>query len=194
MKIEKVDLYKSLSIETREVYFDENKEIIFLGRSNAWKSSLLNTIFNTKNLVKTSSKPGSTRTVNIFKVNNKHYFTDLPGYWFAKMWAIARDKVDALISWYVEERKINIKKAFVIIDSKLWAQKQDLDMYLFLKELEIPLIIINNKIDKLNKQEAKKSLDFALSTFFWEKIINFSTVTKEWLKELGQIIDESMKK
>lgn len=194
MKIENIELYKSITIETKEIFFDEKKEILFLGRSNAGKSSLLNILFNKKNFVKTSSKPGSTRTVNLFTVNNKFYFTDLPGYWFAKMWIIARDKIDALISWYVEERKPNIKKAFIIIDSKLWAQKRDLDMYLYLKNLNIPLVIINNKVDKLSKNEALKSIDSAYQIFFWEKILNFSTITKEWFKEFEAIIDESFKK
>lgn len=194
MKIEKVELYKVLNIETKDVFFDERKEIIFLGRSNAGKSSLLNTLFNTKSMARTSSKPGSTKTVNMFLVNNKYYFTDLPGYGFAKLGIVSRDKIDALISWYTEARSMYLKRAIMIIDSKLWPQKQDEDMYLYLKKLNMPILILNNKIDKLSKNDANKSHDYASQLFFWEKIINFSTVTKEWLKELVSILDESFKK
>ncbi len=194
MKIEKVELYKVLNIETKDVFFDERKEIIFLGRSNAGKSSLLNTLFNTKSMARTSSKPGSTKTVNMFLVNNKYYFTDLPGYGFAKLGIVSRDKIDALISWYTEARSMYLKQAIMIVDSKLGPQKQDEDMYLYLKKLNMPILILNNKIDKLSKNDANKSHDHASQVFFWEKIINFSTVTKEWLKELVSILDESFKK
>lgn len=194
MKIEKVELHKVLNIETKDVFFDERKEIVFLGRSNAGKSSLLNTLFNTKSLVRTSSKPGSTKTVNMFLVNNKYYFTDLPGYGFAKLGIVSRDKIDALISWYTEARSMYLKQAIMIVDSKLGPQKQDEDMYLYLKKLNMPILILNNKIDKLSKNDAKKSHDHVSQVFFWEKIINFSTVTKEWLKELVSILDESFKK
>ncbi len=194
MKIEKVELYKMLNIETKDVFFDERKEIVFLGRSNAGKSSLLNSLFNTKTLVRTSSKPGNTKTVNMFLVNNKYNLTDLPGYWFAKLGIISRDKIDALISWYTEARSMYLKRAIMIIDSKLWPQKQDTDMYLYLKNMNIPLLILNNKVDKLSKNDANKSHDHASLIFFWEKIINFSTVTKEWLKELISILDEDFKK
>ncbi|MDD5213679.1 MAG: ribosome biogenesis GTP-binding protein YihA/YsxC [Candidatus Gracilibacteria bacterium] len=194
MKIEKVELYKVLNIETKDVFFDERKEIIFLGRSNAGKSSLLNTLFNTKSMARTSSKPGSTKTVNMFLVNNKYYFTDLPGYGFAKLGIVSRDKIDALISWYTEARSMYLKQAIMIVDSKLGPQKQDEDMYLYLKKLNMPILILNNKIDKLSKNDANKSHNHASQVFFGEKIINFSTVTKEGLKELISILDESFKK
>ncbi len=69
------------------------------------KSSLMNTIFQRKDLVKTSSKPGKTRLANIFQVGTKYYLTDLPGYGFAKMGKQMKEDLDALISWYLEERR-----------------------------------------------------------------------------------------
>ena len=79
----------------------------------------MNGIFNRKALVKTSSKPGKTRTANIFVANTKYFFTDLPGYGFAKMGKELKEDLDSLISWYVEERKPYIKKVVLIVDSKI---------------------------------------------------------------------------
>jgi GTP-binding protein len=78
MKLKEVKFVKSVDINSKEVFFDEKHEIIFLGRSNVGKSSLMNAIFEKKDLVKTSSMPGKTRTANLFLLNNKYYFTDLP--------------------------------------------------------------------------------------------------------------------
>ena len=85
MKNLEVVFDKSISIESNKVSFDNKKQIVFVGRSNVGKSSLMNAIFQKKDLVKTSSLPGKTKLANIFKVNNKYDFVDLPGYGFAKL-------------------------------------------------------------------------------------------------------------
>ncbi|USN58330.1 MAG: 50S ribosome-binding GTPase [Candidatus Peribacteria bacterium] len=119
MKIQEVRFDKSVSIQDTELFFDARKEIIFVGRSNVGKSSLMNAIFHKKDLVKTSSRPGKTKTANLFLVNNKFYYTDLPGYGFAKLGKELKEHLDALISWYVEERKPYIKQVVILIDSKI---------------------------------------------------------------------------
>jgi GTP-binding protein len=78
MKISSVVFSRSLSIESEKIFFDEKSQVVFIGRSNVGKSSLMNRIFASKDLVKTSSMPGKTKLANLFLVNNKFYFTDLP--------------------------------------------------------------------------------------------------------------------
>jgi GTP-binding protein len=85
MKFSDVVFNKSVSLGSDEVMFEDKNEIIFVGRSNVGKSSIMNAIFDKKDLVKTSSRPGKTKTANIFTVANKYWLTDLPGYGFAKM-------------------------------------------------------------------------------------------------------------
>ena len=75
----------SVSLGSEKIFFDTRKEIVFVGRSNVGKSSVMNALFGKKDLVKTSARPGKTKTANIFEVGRKYYFTDLPGYGFAKM-------------------------------------------------------------------------------------------------------------
>jgi len=186
MNLKLVKFLKSVWLWATEYYFDDNNEVVFVWRSNMWKSSLMNALFEKKDLVKTSSKPWKTRLANIFLVENKYYFTDLPGYWFAKLGKNLKEELDGLISWYLEERSESIKKVVLLVDSKIWPQEADIDMYKYILDLELPVLIVLSKIDKLSNSEYQKSLKFAKETFFWQDIIWVSSVKKTWLKELSQ--------
>ena len=186
MNLKLVKFLKSVWLWATEYYFYDNNEVVFVWRSNMWKSSLMNALFEKKDLVKTSSKPWKTRLANIFLVENKYYFTDLPGYWFAKLGKNLKEELDGLISWYLEERSESIKKVVLLVDSKIWPQEADIDMYKYILDLELPVLIVLSKIDKLSNSEYQKSLKFAKETFFWQDIIWVSSVKKTWLKELSQ--------
>lgn len=192
MKIKEVKFIKSVFIDDDDIFLDSKSEIIFVWRSNVWKSSIMNALIWKKDMVKTSSKPGKTRTANLFLVNNKYYYTDLPWYWFAKLWKDFRDKLDALISWYSEERASHIKKVVILIDSRLWAQEIDIEMYKFLLELWLPITIVLSKIDKLSKNEVAKALEKTKKHFFWQEIIPVSSLKNLWIKELSRSIREAL--
>jgi GTP-binding protein len=192
MKFENVVFYKSVWLSMGEVYLENKKEIVFVWRSNMGKSSLLNAIFWRRDLVKTSSKPWKTRQANVFLVEKKYYFTDLPGYGFAKLWKNLKEKLDWLISWYLEERKDSIKKVVMLIDSKLWPQQTDEDMYDYILKLGLPLIIVLAKIDKLWNSEVKKSLNYAEKVFFGQEIIPVSSTKKTWIEDLNKNISKAL--
>ena len=192
MKLSEVVFYKSISLQAKEVIFDEKKEIIFVWRSNVWKSSIMNALFIKKDLVKTSSRPGKTRTANLFIVENKYYFTDLPGYGFAKLGKDHREELDGLISWYIEERKEFIKKIVILIDTKIWAQETDKQMYKYLLDLWLPICVVLSKIDKLKKTEISKALIDAKNDFFWQDIFCVSSKNNMWIKELEKELKKSL--
>jgi len=194
MFVKEVKFLKSVSINTDDVFIHERPEIVFVGRSNVWKSSIMNFIFSKKDMVKTSSRPGKTKTANLFMVNKKFYFTDLPWYGFARLWKDHKEQLDALISWYVEEKKPSIKKVIILIDSKIWPQESDIEMFKYLQELELPLLIVLSKIDRLNKGEVAKSLAHAKKVFFGQEIISISSTKKVWIKELEKVIREALVK
>jgi len=194
MFVKEVKFLKSVSINTDEVFIDERPEIIFVGRSNVWKSSIMNFIFSKKDMVKTSARPGKTKTANLFVVNKKFYFTDLPWYWFARLWKDHKEQLDALISWYVEEKKPSIKKVIILIDSKIWPQESDIEMFKYLQELELPILIVLSKIDRLNKSETAKSLIHAKKVFFGQEILAISSTKRVWIKELEKVIREALVK
>ena len=193
MKITSVSFDKSISIESDKVYLDNRKQIVFVWRSNVGKSSLMNSIFWKKDLVKTSSLPGKTKTANIFRVNNKYDFIDLPGYWFAKLWKENQKKLDDLISWYLEEFKLDIKRLVIVLDSKLWPTQIDIDMFKFIQEFGIPLVFVLNKIEKLSNNEITKSLNHTQEILFWQKIFTLSAKKGDWVNELLRFLWEDLK-
>ena len=126
-------------------------EIVFSGRSNVGKSSLMNKLFNRKNLARVSSVPGKTVTVNFFK-GDKVNFVDLPGYGYAK--AAKSEKLrwaDLMEGYFGSER--NITLVVQLIDSRHKPSKDDYDMLNFLKSGGYKTVIALTKIDKLNKTE-----------------------------------------
>ena len=192
MKLSDVKFYKSVGLETAEVMFDAKAEVVFVGRSNVGKSSIMNALFEKKDLVKTSARPGKTKLANIFTVANKYYMTDLPGYGFAKLGKNLKEQLDGLISWYLEERTTHLKKVIILIDSKLGAQQTDLDMYKYILELELPVTIVLSKIDKIGKNELNKSLAHAREIFFWQEIIAVSSTKKLGINELSKSIKTAL--
>lgn len=192
MFIKDVAFLKSVSINDNKVFFDEKDEIVFVGRSNVWKSSLMNALFQKKDLVKTSSKPWKTRTANLFVVNKKYYYTDLPWYGFAKLGKLLREHLDSLISWYLEERKQYIKQVVILIDAKLWAQEIDIENYKYILELELPVTVVLSKADKLSKNDVAKSINKAKNDFFGQTIFAVSSTKKHWLDELDKHLRKSL--
>ena len=192
MKIKQANFVKSVFIDDKEVFFDDRKEVVFIWRSNVGKSSIMNALMHKKDLVKTSSKPWKTKTANIFLVNNKYYFTDLPGYWFAKLGKEVLEKLDALISWYLEERKSHIKRVVMLIDTKIWPQQADIDTYKYVLELGIPIVIVLSKVDRLNKSEIAKSKTLASEIFFGQDIFPISSIKNIWIRELEKYLGDDL--
>ena len=192
MKIKEASFLKSVSINDSRVIFENKKEIVFVGRSNMWKSTLINKLLHKKDLVKTSARPGKTKTANIFIVNKKIYYTDLPWYGFARLGQDIRQGLDALISWYLEERRGNIKKVAILIDSKIWPQQSDIDMFHYIQELGLPIVIVLSKIDRLSKSEVQKSLSVTQQHFFGQQILPISSQKNTWIHELEKIFTQAL--
>ena len=129
------------------------KECCFIGRSNVGKSSLLNAITKTKKLAKTSKTPGRTQSINVFEVNNKIKIIDLPGYGFAKVSKVMREKLIGLIENYIEYRK-ELDHVFLLIDSKVGIKNSDIDMLDFLNNCSRNFSVILTKIDKISFNQA----------------------------------------
>lgn len=191
MRVKQASFIKSISINDNKIFFESRNEIVFVGRSNVWKSSLMNALMQKKDLVKTSSKPGKTRTANLFLVNEKYHFTDLPGYGFAKMWQEFREDLDALISWYLEEKQNTIKQVILICDAKIGPQQSDIDMYSYItNDLKMPITVVLSKIDRLSKNDINKSKFHTQETFFGSRVIPISSSKLDGIDEMRKIIWE----
>lgn len=133
-------------------------EYALIGRSNVGKSSLINMLTGRKSLAKTSATPGKTMLINHFLINKEWYLVDLPGYGFAKRGKKDVEKFQNLISHYVLDRQ-ELTCLFVLIDSRISPQKNDLDFIRFLGENEVPFGIIFTKADKSKKNDLKRNVD-----------------------------------
>ena len=124
-------------------------EVCFVGRSNVGKSSLMNKLFNRRNLVKVSSKPGKTANVNFFEADGVH-FIDLPGYGFAQKSKAERERWAQLIGDFFEmERSFNLVVS--LVDIRHDPSALDHQMIEFLQENEFPFIVALTKADKLSR-------------------------------------------
>jgi GTP-binding protein len=132
-------------------------EFAFIGRSNVGKSSLINMLTNNKSLAKISSSPGKTQKINHFLINKSWYLVDLPGYGFAKVSKVMRDKFSKMINDYVLHRP-NLVSLFVLIDSRIPPQKIDIDYINWLGTNSIPFCIIFTKTDKLSTKVLNDNL------------------------------------
>ena len=129
-------------------------EIVFTGRSNVGKSSLINKLFNRKGLARTSQTPGKTSTINFFCTDEAR-FVDLPGYGFAQVAQSEKDRWSELINGYfTQERRFCLVLA--LVDIRHAASKLDEGMLYFLQETELPYALVLTKADKLSKQQQMK--------------------------------------
>lgn len=126
-------------------------EIAFAGRSNVGKSSLLNTLFNRKGLAKVSQTPGKTSTINFFLTDDAR-FVDLPGYGYAKVSKSERDRWAELIEGYFNQDR-NFALVCSLVDIRHPASELDENMVRFLREAELPFLIVLTKGDKLSKSK-----------------------------------------
>lgn len=123
-------------------------EIAFAGRSNVGKSSLINRLLNRRNLVKVSSQPGKTQSLNFFTAGERLYLVDLPGYGFAKVPRKVQNDWKGLIASYILNRP-TLLCVVVIIDIRHEVKSRDLELVTWLKSENIPLLLVYTKQDKL---------------------------------------------
>ena len=169
-------------------------EIVFAGRSNVGKSSMLNRLFNRKNLARVSSMPGKTITINFFKVEDAR-IVDLPGYGYAKVAKGEKRRWAEMMEGYFQSPR-NIKLVVQLVDMRHKPSEDDYVMMRFLKDAGLPFIVAATKSDKLNKtqyNERKNALREELSEFGEDLvIIPFSSEKGEGTDELKGYIEDAL--
>ena len=190
MKIKNVSFLKSCTNASQFPEFDY-PEFAFFGRSNVGKSSLLNMILGQKNLVKIGSRPGVTKTINFFIVNDNRSFADMPGFGYAKLPMEIKKKLLPMIKEYIDKRE-NLRLAFLLIDIRRVPGDYERDIISMLTNNKVSVAITLTKCDKLsNNQRSKnisniqKALDISRDSIFLT-----SSETGEGKKELLILIDE----
>ena len=135
----------------RQIPESDLPEIVFAGRSNVGKSSMLNRLFNRKNLARVSSMPGKTITINFFKVEDVR-IVDLPGYGYAKVAKGEKRRWAEMMEGYFQSPR-NIQLVVQLVDMRHKPSEDDYIMMRFLKDAGFPFIVAATKSDKLNKTQ-----------------------------------------
>ena len=166
-------------------------EITFSGRSNVGKSSLMNKIFNRKSLVRVSSVPGKTITVNFFRVENVR-FVDLPGYGYAKLPDKEKIRFADLMENYFNSSR-DIRLVVQLVDMRHKPSNDDIGMISFLKENGFNFVVAMTKADKLNKTEFAKQKE-SISNLLAEMgvdvpVIPFSAMNGMGVDEIKKVIE-----
>lgn len=157
MKIIKSDLH-AIAVGPSQYPKDELPEIAFAGRSNVGKSSFINSMINRSNLARTSGKPGKTRTINFYIINENFRFVDLPGYGYAQVSKSEREKWGHIIEEYLTERE-NLREIMLIVDIRHEPSEQDLMMYNWIKSFGYKGLVIATKADKISKGNWQKHIN-----------------------------------
>lgn len=170
----------------------ELPELFLCGRSNVGKSTFINTLFDNKNLAKTSSKPGKTQVLNWFVINERFCLVDAPGYGYAKVSKKQREEFGVMIEDYLVNRK-NLKAVFMLLDYRHKPTEDDVTMYQFLDYYGIETYFILTKEDKIKRNDRQKNLNVIMKTMGCddrEKYLPFSSVTKLNKDKIFGVIDD----
>lgn len=178
-----------ISAVSKSQYPKENlPEIAFAGRSNVGKSSLINSLLNRKKLVKVSSNPGKTRTINFFMINEELILVDLPGYGYAAVSKGEKLKWASMIEEYLINRE-NLKSVVLLVDIRHKPTSDDKMMYDFIKHYRGRVIIAATKRDKISNNALSKNIKIIKETLGTDEkdvIIPYSSETHSGREELWE--------
>jgi GTP-binding protein len=184
MKITSAEFLAS-AVNTTQYPPDTLPEVAFAGRSNVGKSSLINTLVNRKNLVKTSARPGRTQTLNFFLINKQYRFVDLPGYGFAEVPLSVRAGWKGMVEGYFGSRR-SLRLVVIILDIRRVPGPDDASLMRWLEAAGTPFLAVLTKADKLsrNGQQAQCRIIQEQLLLRQEEMIVFSAPTHQGRLEL----------
>ena len=190
--------YLASAVKKEQYPEERRKEIVFIGRSNVGKSSLINSLTRVRNLARVSSQPGKTQTINFYDIGAKiegveerqdFYLVDLPGYGYAKIGAERRKIWSKFINEYLLNSE-DLQFVCQLIDVRHEPMKSDVEMFNWLVENNIPVLIIATKCDKIGKNAVNSSISRIKKTLGVPEldVLPYSSLKNEGRAELLDVI------
>lgn len=176
---------------TSKLPHNDGVEIAFAGKSNVGKSSLINGLLNRKALARTSSQPGKTQTINFYKINQRFYFVDLPGYGYAKVSATEREKWGKMIEKYLNTSE-KLVLVFLLIDIRHEPSANDKMMYDWILHNGFKPVIIATKADKIKRSQLQKQIKVIRTKLEMQgedMLFPFSALSKQGKEEILNYIE-----
>lgn len=195
MNLQKVEFIRSAA-QPNAFVADGLPQIAFSGKSNVGKSSVLNCVLQRKNFARVGQKPGKTVHINYFKVDERAYFVDLPGYGYAQVAASEKERWGRLMEAYFAQVE-RITLGVMIVDARHAPTKLDCVMADLFKDTGRPFVVVANKLDKLKKSEVEPNLRCIRETLKLPedvKLIPFSAEKGTGREELVRAILHAVEK
>lgn len=173
---------------------DEGFEVAFIGRSNAGKSSALNTITGIKSLARTSKTPGRTQTINLFTLDEERRLADLPGYGYAKVPLVVKQRWEHIIDTYLQTRQCLVALV-VVMDVRHPLKEIDRQIIAWTASCGIQTHVLLTKADKLKPSEARRTLKEVseeLSIYSNITLQLFSSLKKQGIEEMHAKLNQWM--
>ncbi|MGD3154888.1 ribosome biogenesis GTP-binding protein YihA/YsxC [Staphylococcus warneri] len=166
-------------------------EVALSGRSNVGKSSFINSMIDRKNMARTSQQPGKTQTLNFFNIDDQLVFVDVPGYGYAKVSKVQREKFGKMIEEYLTTRQ-KLQLVIQLVDLRHNPTEDDVLMYNYLKHFDIPTLIICTKEDKIPKGKVQKHLNNIKNKLDLEEgdtIVSYSSIKNNKQQQIWDMIE-----
>ena len=179
------------AVSERDFLSEGIPEVVFTGRSNVGKSSLINKLAGNRKLARTSSTPGKTQSVNYYRLNGSFFFVDLPGFGYAKAGKTEVRKWKDLIERYFH-KQTTIALVIQLVDSRMQPTEMDIQLSEWMDALELPRTVAATKSDKLSKSQKIQQSRLISSSLGGRYVVMTSAKTGEGCRELWKQVHEAV--
>lgn len=190
MNIIKAD-FELTAVRPDQYPVSSKPEVAFVGRSNVGKSSIINSLSNRKSIARVGARPGMTKVINFYNVDDKLYFVDLPGYGYASVSKGKKSSWETVVEGYLYSR-LQLKMIIMLVDIRHSPSKEDKLMYEWILNRGIQHYVVATKADKISRGQYSKHIQVIRTELGIAKdipIMPYSSLSKQGRDEVLSLFD-----